>query len=552
MPRRTVAALRAVSVLLAVLAAAGCSTVGPATEETGGSGPAEPLSEFGTGEALLGHAVTLIGAATPSSLAEGVRLATEADAMGAAGAAGAGILGDALVRTLYPRVLTSRVGIGLAWNAARITSPFLLRIAPALVLLDPLAAIDETALRTNLVEAGALLPASPLPPFFLALLVQRSGSPAEERVQLEEALKRSPAFAPATLELSRVIISSGSAPSELPLLSRLASLLPTPAERFAALARAELAAGRPAPAADAAAQGLVQDPHDPGFALLRAQSLATGGDWYQSLHVLDALLRLKPDFSPALFLKAQLLHDKADNDTEALDVLADAESRFPADASFLELHAQILLDEKKPAEAATTLRHALQLAPQSMSVLTALVSMSVEARQWSESASYFARIPEQERRAEHLRLGWQISTGLGDNDQALEYAHKFFRATRSADARALEARSMLAAGRLPDAMATIDNALLSAAPMPERASELHYLRSQAGSADPLLDLRTALKENPDNMEALAAIADALAGQKDYRKAMEYAKRAAALAPDNPALAQRAEDLEKLVPPGQQP
>ena len=64
-------------------------------------------------------------------------------------------------------------------------------------------------------------------------------------------------------------------------------------------------------------------------------------------------------------------------------------------------------------------------------------------------------------------------------------------------------------------------------------------RSQSGSDDPLFDLRTALKENPDDGEALAAIADVLAGQKDYRKASEYAKRAAAMSPDNAAHAQKA-------------
>ena len=110
----------------------------------------------------------------------------------------------------------------------------------------------------------------------------------------------------------------------------------------------------------------------------------------------------------------------------------------------------------------------------------------------------------------------------------------------------------MVAARLPGALTAIDHALLVMAPSPEQASELHYLRSQAGSADPLLDLRAALKENPDNTEALTAIADVLAGQKEYRKAAEYAKRAASLAPDDPALARKAQDLQKLVPPERLP
>jgi cytochrome c-type biogenesis protein CcmH/NrfG len=105
---------------------------------------------------------------------------------------------------------------------------------------------------------------------------------------------------------------------------------------------------------------------------------------------------------------------------------------------------------------------------------------------------------------------------------------------------------MLASDRPADAMVVIDHALLAMDPLPPLASELHFLRSRAGSADPLLDLRTALRENPDNGEALAAIAEVLAGQKDYRKAAEYLKRASTLAPDNAALAQRAAELSKLA------
>ncbi len=224
--------IRALSVLLAALAAAGCATSGLApAAAAGGSSAADRLAVFGTGEALLGEAETLMAAATPSSLLEGIRLASAADALGAAGGAGAGLLGDALLRGLYSTPKGGFSGTGLSWKAARITSPFLSRIAPALVLLDPSAAVDQagaTELRARLAEASARRPSSPLPPFFLSLLAQRrSGTLAEARGQLEEALRRSPSFAPAAAELARTIIQSGSAASELALLRHLASLLPT-------------------------------------------------------------------------------------------------------------------------------------------------------------------------------------------------------------------------------------------------------------------------------------------------------------------------------------
>jgi tetratricopeptide (TPR) repeat protein len=548
MPR--IRAFGTMPVLLAALVLSGCSTVGPSPDEAAQSAPPDALSQFGTGESLLSHAVTLIAAATPASLAEGNRLAAAADEMGARGAAGAGIVGSTLLRRLYPESAGSYPENGLSWDEARITSPFLLSIAPALVLLDPHAAADdarETVLRPKLAEAEILMPTSPLPPFLQGLLLEKRAAPrADVRARFEAALKRSPNFSPAAAGLARTIISSGSAPSELPLLQHLASLLPTEPQRFAALARGALAAGKPEVAADAAAQGLLRAPADPAFVLLRAQALAAAGDWYQSLWVLDALLRQRPDLTDAILLKARLLHDNAQNDPESLAVLGDAETRYPADASFPEMRARILLDKGQTQEAVTALLHAHELAPEDLEILSLLVSTSAQARQWNEASSWLAMIPGPARTAENLRLGWQISNGLGDHAQALAFALQLFRMTKTADALALEARSMLAAVRPADAMVVIDHALLAMDPPPPLASELHYLRSQAGSADPLFDLRAALRENPDNAEALSAIADFLAAQKDYRKAMEYAKRASTLAPNNAALAQKARELSRLA------
>jgi tetratricopeptide (TPR) repeat protein len=91
---------------------------------------------------------------------------------------------------------------------------------------------------------------------------------------------------------------------------------------------------------------------------------------------------------------------------------------------------------------------------------------------------------------------------------------------------------------------------LAAADTPALRCELYVIRSTAGSTDPLRDLRSALLDDPNNIEALLAITDLLASQREYRKAMEYAKRAAGLSPENPSITQKAADLEKLASSGQ--
>jgi thioredoxin-like negative regulator of GroEL len=138
---------------------------------------------------------------------------------------------------------------------------------------------------------------------------------------------------------------------------------------------------------------------------------------------------------------------------------------------------------------------------------------------------------------------------MGDPALAITYAQALARVTPGAEPLVLEARSMVAAGRSSEAMQVVTQAM-AVADTPALRGELYVIRSAAGSADPLRDLRSALMEDPDSVDALLAISDLLARQQDYRKAMEYAKRAAGLSPENPGIKQKAADLERLAATGQ--
>lgn len=586
-PRVRKRAFRAAVVLLAVLSAAGCLSaggtgpggVGPATAGLIGAKPApaapktaapKPAAakngpqQVDAAAAALQKAVTLIASATPSSLAAAEWAAQDATRAGAADGATAGAAAAALLAALYPdaaKPSDSGTGAGAATPGgatnppATISDPFLQKIVPALIVLDPAAAIDDATaatLRQKLSDASALRRDSPLPPHLLGLLFERThDSPVEERTQFEEALKRLPGFVPAAVQLMNTIISSGSAAGELPYLQQLAGMLPDDEQRVTALVRVDLAAGQPGMAADTAARAMLEAPESPAgasmrvhFALLRANALEATGDWYQSLSVLDALLKLDPGLADATLAKARILHQDAGNDTDALALLTDAESQDPQNSAYPELKARILLDAGRVDEAQAELGRAHDLDPGSVGVLTLLATVAAKSGHWDDAANWLSQVPAASQGPEQLRLSWRVATQQGAHDQALAAATRLFQATGAPDALALEARSMISAGRPADARVVIDHALATQDPAPVLASELHTLRSRAASADPLSDLRTALRENPDNVEALDAISDALAAQKDYRKAAEYEKRASALEPANAALAQKAAGLAR--------
>jgi tetratricopeptide (TPR) repeat protein len=568
---------RTAALLVAALSAAGCATgaggtgpggAGQATAGLIGAKPApkstaapktaasSAAQKAAGADAVLQKAVTLIASATPASLAAAKWVAVDAGNAGAADARAAGAAADALLRGLYPQADGSAAaGAGTRLSGAPPTDPFLERIVPALDLLDPGAAVDDQkalGLKKKLAEAAALKADSPLPPYLAGVLLQRTSAPtSERRSQFEEALKRLPSFVPAAVQLMDTIVSSGAAAKELPLLQRLAMILPSSAERYEALARVDLAAGQPGMAADAAARGLLEAPEGaPGdaprvrFAVLRAAALEASGDWYQAMSVLDALLRLDPGLTEAALAKARILHEKAQNDADALALLAASAAADPKSAAVPELKARILLDAGRSQEAEVELRHAHDLDPESVGVLTLLASVSAKAGQWADAASWLAQIPRSALGPEQVRLAWRVDTAQEEHEKALGDARLLFQATGSVDALALEARSMIAAGRPADALVVIDHALLAQEPSAALASELHTLRARAGSDDPLRDLRSALRENPDNVEALEAISDVLAAQKDYRKAAEYARRASVLDPSNAGLGQKAAGLLK--------
>lgn len=550
--------------LLAALVLAGCATT-PPTQSTARAavGPVQAAVRWGDflrierADAALDQSTQLLELATPESLADAARILASPDVKAAGGiavaaskAADATRLGNSLFQRIYPELSNPFPPETAAPTAqAAGLSPFFLRVLPSLAILDPKTAVDdaqEADMRAGLSAAAGMNPDSMLPPYLKGLLTLRRGGPASDaRAQFEEALRRLPGFYPAGRELADIIIRGGTAANELPRLEQLASLLPAAPARFAALARAALAAGKPEQAADAAAQGLLIAPDDPSFVLLRAEALEAQGNWYQSLWIIDALLKVKPDEPAAILMKARLLYEKGENGADALQVLADAEQNFPTDASFPELRGRILLSDGRSDEGVAALTQALALSPGRVTVLSLLLQEAVKAQEWGDAASWLAQIPEQSRSPDDLRMGWRTGMGLGDYAQALAHASALEKKGGGPDAMALEARALVAAGDQARALSVVDAALPQAGEASLR-SELYFIRSTAGSEDPLRDLRSALRAGPDNLEALAAIADALAAQQEYRKAMEYARHAADLAPDNAQLVQKASDLEKLA------
>ncbi len=537
-----------VAPLLAAALLAGCA-----------GGPKQDAERASRIQASLRIAERLIEVASTQALTKASQLLASQDLKGETGAAELATLGGRLWTRLYPDLPDPFApSSGTLADALPADSKFFQQAGPALALLAPGPVPDDNHaadILSGLSAADGLNSDSVLPPYLQALLLGRQQKPAETiRPLYDECLRRDPDFYPAKLGVIDTAIDQGTAAAELPLLAKYAGELPTPMAVQTAMARISLAAGKPQQAADAAAKALLLAPDSTKLLILRARSFEAAGDWYQALSILDALLSLAPGNGAALVMKATILFEKAGNPDGAMKILSDVEARFPNDPAFPELRGRILLARGNSTDGEAALQAALKMDPSRVSTLALLAGAAARAGRWQEADGYLGRIPDAERSPEMLEMGWQIAMQLADYERALGFAQALEKTAGADDALLFRVRTLVAARRLQEAQdqATAD---LKTAAKPAVRGSLYFLRAQAaqqsgGSEDAVMaDLRAALRENPDDREALLAIADALSGAREYRKALAYLKHVQELSPDDADVRARVNDATRLAEPG---
>ena len=540
------------AVLTLVALLAGCASAPKQVSHPSVSQGAQPAAT--RPQNPLDAARAALDDATPPSLKRAADTLSSSDLAGSTDAAPLAAVGKALSLRLFPEVPSPFAdAVTPADEAALGITPFLSAVGPCLVLLDSTAAPPSqdqaAALSSDLTAADGKKSGSALVAYLQAMLLERTGAdPSKALAGYEESFRRSADFYPAAARVAEILIAEGRAPQELDRLLSFAAAMPTDGLRYALTARAQLAAGHPQEAADAAARAMIAEPDDPSPALLRAQALEASGNWYQALYVLNALLAFKPDLPDALLTRIQILHTDARDDAQANDALQKAMGTYPRDMRFVELQGQIYLDQGDPDQAVVVLKKAVQSDPQNVTVLALLAEAAAEQGAWQDAEQWFSQIPAAQLTPDRLRLGWRISTAVGKHDRALAFAQQLVAIGASDEPLLLQARSLASLGRAADTLQAVSTGLAQAKD-PRIRSLLLVVKASVetpASDQAIDDLRTALREDPDDTEALTAVAAAFRNRQDYRKALDYLRHAAELSPNDASLARSVQDLEGLV------
>jgi tetratricopeptide (TPR) repeat protein len=315
---------------------------------------------------------------------------------------------------------------------------------------------------------------------------------------------------------------------------------------------------------------LTRDPQDSKFIIIRAKLLLRAKAFQQALPLLDAYGTVDPANRLYLFLRC-LESEGLRAREEALMWARRGLAAYPDDPELLTAASRLLF--AGPAfgrqEARTLALRACELVvPGAVAladsenetgavILAARNAAGVEASRllaidaasrykWTEAAAYLARAGSA---FEDKAIAARILRKSGDTRGAMDYASAWYKANpRSEDAAEAYLRALVDTSDEKTAQEAIARLLPGVISSPLR-SVLYFLQSKLQKSDEaaLNLLRSALVENADNPEALAAVSDIHVRRKDYAKARFYLKQAIAIDPGNPELEARQLRLDAASP-----
>jgi len=392
----------------------------------------------------------------------------------------------------------------------------------------------------HLERAGRLNGASVLPPLFRGFALEKTGDLAQATAAYRRALELESGCYPAELGLARILHIQGNFDEELARLNALLGRYPNiiaVRKQLARLYAARQEWQRVSPLLDTI---LGRNSRDSEFLLLRAKILLDQGLFQQAQQPLDVLAGIDSTNRQYILLRARLQAEGLRNRDGAINLLRPLVRSNPDDSETAVYMASLLMGSSRREdvdEGRTILNRFLGAANTPPEALSLAGADSVRRENWREAKSYLDRLLPQRKTGADLLNAWKAERALGNNAAALSHARELYNRENSND-EAINAyvNSLIDTGRQAEAARIIDQRLASVQGG-ARKSQYYFLRSRLRGDDEsmLNDLRSALFEDPRNLDALISMFEIYHRRRDERRAVFYLKQALAVAPDNPLL-----------------
>lgn len=477
---------------------------------------------------------------------------------------GAGAPGPALARALV-LLAEAQAGRAQAVPPEAAGSP-LCELMPALAVF----AADSRDVARRAAEAmerfGQLGLPSILPDLVQGIDAERRGDQGAALGRYAAVLAAAPDVWIARLGSGRALLSLDKAEAALAMLEPLAKARGDSLAFIRPYALALVENGRYDDAESYVAKVLVSDPQDSAFILVRARLLVRSRSFQQALPLLDAYGTVDPSNRLFLLLRSRAAEGLRSRE-DALRWARRGLALYPDDPELLVATARLLFAQgvSSREEARSLAARAAAMSGQdavaqggpaaradrvaACAEAARLLALDAASRyDWKAAAAYLAAAsaaaPFEDR-----QLAATILRESRSYPAALDYAAAWFKEKPDSEAAAeAYVRALLVSGDVRAAQELIAR-LLPGARSGGFRSTLYFLQSGLQKSDeaalPLL--RSALLENADNPEALAALSAIHVRRKDYAKARFYLKQALALAPGDPALQALQAEIDKAGP-----
>jgi thioredoxin-like negative regulator of GroEL len=402
------------------------------------------------------------------------------------------------------------------------------------------AAAALRAALSNLDRAAQLNGGSVLPPLFRGFILEKNGDAAQAETAYRRALEIAADCYPAELGLARVLHVLGRTDEELTRLTGLASRYSGNGEIRKQLARLHAERGEWSRADTLITEILRQNGRDGEFLLLRSRVLLSQGLFQQAQAPLDTYASIDSTNRDYLFLRARIQAEGYRNRDAALNYLRPLVRSDPNDVEKAIYMASLLLESSRAednTEARTILNRLLGSSQSTAEVLALALQDGIRREDWRGAKSYLDRLLAQRKNNGDLLNAYRVERGLGNYAAALSHARELYnRDNSNEDAVMAYITALIDTGRQSEASRIIDQRIASV-PGGVRKSKYYYLRSRLRNNDDAVmnDLRSALFEDPRNLDALIAMFEVYHRRKDERRAVYYLKQALAIAPDNSQL-----------------
>lgn len=448
---------------------------------------------------------------------------------------------EAPANTVYFRILRD-AGRGIYTAPLSDSQDFLDHVLPFLAYYSENISAGPDKLRStlpHLEKAARLNGASVLPSLFRGFALEKTGDHAQAAAAYRRVLELDGGCYPAELGLARILHAQGNFDEEQNLLNGLSGRYPDSISVRKQLARLYAIQQNWQRAGPLIETILARNSRDGEFLLLRARILLDQGLFQQAQQSLDAYAGIDGSNRQYILLRARLQAQGLRNREGAINLLRPLISSDPNDIETALYLASLLMESSRKEEideGRLILNRFLGVnaTPEALALAAA---DSVRRENWREAKTYLDRLLSRRRTGADLLNAWKTERALGNAAAALSYARELYN-QQSANDEAISAyvSSLIDTGRQAEAARIVDQHLASASGGTQK-SLYYYLRSRLRTDEDavLNDLRSALFEDPRNLEALISMFEIYHRRKDERRAVYYLKQALAIAPDNPQL-----------------